>query len=865
MRGPDLLGTLSQYSPGAGSNAYKRDGDIMTHKCKTNLFKQRAKYIVSALALTAATLVSPALAQAAVPTGTETILIQAQPLESALNLLAQSYGKQIIVYSADIGDFEAPKLSGVFTEAEAFNKMLAGSDVGYIYVNARTIAVGSKSRLNSVKGEAVTKAPFLVAQTVAQDTPVVGEVAPLAPTTRYVLDEIIVTADKRSESIQDVPISITAFNGDEMRSRGMTSTLDLEDKTLGLNMTLLQSEPNVAIRGIGSTISGIHSDPTVGLYNEGVYQARPVLFRVGFYDVDRVEVLKGPQGTLYGRNTTGGVVNVVTNDPTDEFEGYVSLATGSFNLVSTEAAINLPFNGGALRLAGTLVRDDGYTNNLAQNGGLDSRDSRAVRAKLRLDTSENLSMVFAAEYVRDNGTPGAGYYNSRTQNPSAPGDDITDPNVQIYMGFPNGTDPRNVNLDGELFSDRDVYQLTSTIGYDFGSVTLKSISGLVNVDVIDATDTDGTAADIEQSYNTVDSRTFSQEFQLSNNNPQTLEWIAGLYYFTEDSESKNFFRFSTVPFGGADEFISDFFNEAETDSYGAYLNIGIDLRDQWKLTLGGRYSHEKKAFQQTDISSGIVGVPTEVSFSEFTPRVVLEYTPSDNVMAYGSVTNGFKSGGLSYASLGVPATAYDPENLWAYEAGIKSTLLDDRMQLNLAAFYYDFKNLQLDQTIQNPVTGLLDVIIGNSPDVTIKGIELEGRVQLSEAFRLTGGLAYTKSELPSTGTALPHTPKWGANFGAEYVVPLSWGELTLHADMSYQSTMLFPALNNPAYEQSDGYALVDAGLVFKPKGSDYTISLVGRNLADKEVLAIRGDFLPFNVLELYAPPRTWELRVTAPF
>ncbi|WP_195908471.1 TonB-dependent receptor [Novosphingobium sp. Gsoil 351] len=702
--------------------------------------------------------------------------------------------------------------------------------------------------------------------------------------------EIVVTAQRRAESVQDVPISITALTGETLTRAGITDTESLSTLTPGL---LVQRSVvgQIRIRGIGNENYTIAGDPGVAVHSDGVYVARAAAGLFDLYDVERVEVLRGPQGTLYGRNATGGVVNVIPNRPGPEFAARMNASYGNYDALRIDGMVNAPLGDAfAVRVAGLRNRRDGFTRNTnaaAQArsfGRLDSKDVWAVRGQIATTGSGPFEARLTAEYNHDDSNlPAYKYLNRPTALPTSDfgggaaaftKDNLRVVNQGIELAIP-GTN-RSVGSNADVFKTFQT-GLALHLSYDFGPVTLSSISGYrdTKFNYLD----DGDGADIFYvNYLQQDaSKQYSQELQLAGGGGR-FEWLLGAFYFRETGDS---FIALPFPFGANLPFYITIDGSAKTRALAGYGELRFAATDRLKITLGGRYSSERrKARYRYEINFGapfVANPDLKDTFNAFTPRLVVNYEASDDVNLYASATRGFKSGGFNLLAI---QPGFDPEKLWSYEAGIKTTFAGGRGSLNADVFYTDYKDVQVQQIVN------LQSVLTNAAAATIKGGEIELAYRPLGGFEVGGSLAYldatydnfctgdpTQPAAPISagctaanpidlaGNRFPRAPKWTLAGNLGYTFELgNAGSLALRADARYQSRTFFTQFNRPLISQK-GYTTVNARATWTSDDERFTFGAFVNNLFDKdyftEVLE-SGAFNPQLVGQAYvAPPRTY--------
>ena len=522
------------------------------------------------------------------------------------------------------------------------------------------------------------------------------------------IEEVVVTAQKRTESVQDVPISIVAVTGDELARTGTTDFLNLAGRVPTLQYSQAGGESQIYIRGIGSNLLAVGADPSVAIHLDGIYLGRPNMGMNQFLDVERVEVLRGPQGTLYGRNATGGSINIVSKQPTDETEGYVSVGTGSFSRQEINAAVGGPLSDEwGFRLAGRYVKDDGYIDDLDPRGTnkLDDQDLTAVRGILKYTPSETFSATLSLDL--------SDFSNGNTA--VRPND--SKGTAEVLGAIPTSSILQQRN-DFATFMDWETGGPTLTLNWDVtDTIELTSITAFKTFEMDFFFNTEGTEINVTRTSEIFDTEQLTQELRLASTGDGPLQWIAGLYYLDEDKDG----GLGLVREGGAASLRTfNIFAENDTQAWAAFGEVTYDLSDRLTLTAGLRYSDEEKDDYNElnfvlvtpdnpadQVQLGLLGninypscaglCPFQTrtdskSWDDVTPKLGIEFQQSDNVMLYASYTEGFKSGG--YNDYQPTNTVYDQETIKSFEVGAKTDWMDGTVRFNAAAFLYDYEDLQ---------------------------------------------------------------------------------------------------------------------------------------------------------------------------
>ena len=689
------------------------------------------------------------------------------------------------------------------------------------------------------------------------------------------LEEIVVTAERREANLQNVPIAITAFSGAALSRSGIQNSVDLQALTPGLIVTTNNVEGQPYIRGIGSDILNVGTDGSVAVHVNGVYQARASTAIQDFFDIERVEVVKGPQGTLYGRNATGGAINVITKDPSYELGGNVDVQTGNYRKVKVDGVLNSPLVDDKIAFHVGVLYDtrDGYTKNLLNGSTSDGEGLWDYRAKLRFDPIPNLSIIASVDASRENST--------RNLGPKVDGA-MPSPAVDFFGGvlLPG---PRNVNYDQPTWERKYVDAESLRLRWDLGPVILTGISAYTDVSSTTNLDIDATNAAFTWDMVHETSRSLSQELQVSSATKGRLEWIAGAFYLQETAK-QNFHIFFT-PFA-ADINYSGVQNKTQASAL--FGQATYSQTDKWRFTAGLRYSteHRDALFHEivTDPFGILTGIPGGAQFSientsgktwtAWTPKVGIEYDFKPDVMAYVSATRGFKSGGFNLLGAG---ESFQPEYIWSYEVGLKSTFLDRRVRLNLASFFYNYQDLQVNRF--DPATGGATSTVTNAASAHIKGFEAELSAVLATHLELDLGAALLDAKFKQfltsnpdavdphaqqdlTGNTLPRAPKATLNGGLQYSLPIATSRsMTGRVEARYQSHIWFDQFNAQHVDQ-DAFTTYNAFLTIRAAQERLYLQIYCRNLSDTlyKQSVIRATSL-IGTLDFWGAPRTFGVEI----
>jgi iron complex outermembrane recepter protein len=690
-------------------------------------------------------------------------------------------------------------------------------------------------------------------------------------------NEIIVTARRREESLIDVPISVSAISGETLAAQGAVDITALQDKTPNLTLQIARGSNSTLIgfiRGVGQQDPLWGFEPGVGLYVDDVYIARPQGSVLDIFDVSRVEVLRGPQGTLYGRNTVGGAIKYVTNKLGNDFGGKVRASYGAFNQIDMIGQVTVPV-GDTLSIGAAVAwyQRDGFGTNLTTGAEHYDKDVLAGRISAEFAPSDDIFIRIAADKTIDKSNPRHGSRITGNAGLAAfePTTDVYD--TRAGIGDDNKVTTQGASLTGEFgLSDQLTFKTISA--YRDGRTDT----------LIDFDNTAGPVLDIPAFY---DDRQFTQELQLLFEGDR-IQGVAGLYYL--DARASG--AFDTV-LGLANLTILTA-GTVKTKSYAAFADFSFDLTDQFKISGGLRYTHDDKTgtvFRQnyTGIRSPEFGNAAAIpglirtdytndrSFKKLTPRVSVSYQPSDELNFYASYGQGFKSGGFDMRGDAVftPTTVdgYDSETIDSFELGIKSAVLDRRLFANVAVFKSTYKDQQV--TIQAPsLAGGVVSFVDNAGRGEIWGAELELRAVPSPNFSMNAAFGYTNADYKEFLTFIgggttpvdvadqrdfQNTPKFTASASATMSGDFLGGLLSFTPAISMRSDSQLFEFAVPLLDP-DGYFLVDASANWLSPDERIKLSVNLRNLTDERYRVggynFPGALFGNSIIGYYGPPRT---------
>jgi iron complex outermembrane receptor protein len=718
--------------------------------------------------------------------------------------------------------------------------------------------------------------------------------------------EIVVTARKVNENVQDVPIAITAISGESLARQNVRSLYDLQSQVPNFVLQRGQIDTQalfVSIRGQVQNDTTSNLDPSVGIYFDGIYYPRTIGLAGQLLDVERVEVLRGPQGTLYGRNTTGGALTIFTRNPTNELGASMQLTGGSFDHFNAVGILNVPITEGlAARFVAQRGVSDGFGRDAARNRRGDE-DSLTLRGRLRADLGNGAEAVLTASYARN--YTGGGVFHLSGLSPS----NSTQFLIQVAREGGFGTTPAGLAaaralLESYIAGDPFVSNATRPQFSDFSSralslnvtvpisdsIDIRSLTGYQTLRRKTSLNSGEVPFTIVVGRQETDSYYLSEELQLVGETGP-VQWVAGFYGGYENaleiSDTTLVPNITSVNPRNTRALI-------ENTSLSLFAQATWEFLPETHLTGGFRYSWDTRAATINNRQGGNCTVPAEgviatppgasqcgrrfeLNFSRPSWLISLDRQLVDGVLVYAKVSRGYRSGGVNYRGASSIDTfaSFAPETVTEYEAGIKTELLDRRVVFNLAGFYDNYRNIQRTATIIGPVSGLSTSIITNAARGRIYGFEAELRVRPTQNLTLSGSVGLTDARYTEfvdlsgnrTNELFP-TPKWTASASANYVQPIEIGSLTFSLNYRWQSYInLQPNALIASAVSQDAYGLLDGRVSLNIAGWDLDIAAYARNIADVRyrAAAIGNDrSLGFDI-ESMGRPREFGITITKRF
>ncbi len=759
--------------------------------------------------------------------------IPAEDLSRALIAFSDQSHLRIMVSPDLARGRTTPAVTGTLEPGDAL-KMLLGADLTFEFVGDRDVVIELRKHA-ALTQPAEADPPAMAAGT----------------------EEIVVTAQKRSEKIQATPLSITAFSAVDLEKMGFTNFADLTNKVPSLAITpyaYAGSILEVFIRGVGqSDVVNISRDPGVGIYLDDVYLARSSALTTDLGDIERIEVLRGPQGTLYGRNTIGGAIKFITAPPSGKFDAKESIDVGSFGYIHSLTRIDLPeYEGFSLKATFSKSEDDGWVRNRGTGGNYGTKDEEGYRIALRWHAHDSLTIDYVFDYGTQHGTPN--YIQRGYDDPAQDYPGVTD----VAPLQPNRVETGWRPVDIPLKDDFKDYGHALTVTWDLSDQTsLKSITAYRENDSNFTLDTSEAFNTPQIDYYLLAERQASQEVILTGtDDDNALKYTVGALGFIESGSQV--FGFINNPFIARLPRLSDLSlvpGSARNSSAGVYGDVTWTppiLDDRLSLIFGGRYSWDSRY-----ASGGFLATSGSVSYSSFDPSATIDYRWTDTIHTYAKYSQGYRAGGFNLYN--VFLRPFQPESLTAYEIGFKSSWLGDRLRFNIDAFREDYSDIQVNTVALDPVLHSLVTVTENLGRAKYQGFESDLTFVPVAGLSLTANYSYLDASTHSSLTPLPFAPRSQYNLGAEYSFgAVGPGVLSALVGWSWIGTENAGGGSIPGY----GPLSARATLAEIAAGAGHvSVSLWAKNLADRHYIYVNTGFGAIS----YGEPRTVGVNLTYAF
>ena len=605
------------------------------------------------------------------------------------------------------------------------------------------------------------------------------------------LEEVVVTARKRKELVQNVPMSVSVITGERLQREGDSNLRDIGNLFPGVSFNDSNGpDAEFSIRGLTSTGSG--SDTSIGMYIDGVYVGSESAISQRLFDISNIQVLRGPQGTLFGRNTVAGAINIETRKPEPEFGGHVDATIGNYGLRQGGATLNLPIVADRLMARVSFVdrQRDGYLKNSAAPGtrGNDA-DGSSSRLHLLAKPTDTLNLLFSADHSRDH---------------------TCDNMFKVIGGalYDGDTDPDVSAWDGPCYDKREVEGYSLNAEQKLGDFTFTSITAYRDRNSSFLTDRDFTALPILETGLSLDDRHFTQEFRLTSPGDQRFNWVVGTFFFNRHNFQDTILHLGPGFLGPGNDNLVHAVADSHTRSQAAYASGEYLFTDKLKMDLGLRYTSESRSIDYVQTAtlpipgfSPVAPFHERISGGEWSPTLTATYALNPQSNIYGRIARGHKSGGFNAGPSSDPArVVFEPETLTSYEAGYKTKLLDGRLQFDGDVYYLDYKNIQ-----QSDQDGA-GFYISNAASARSYGAETHLAMRLQNNLLLNASLGYVNAKYgqfgAKSGNTLPRAPKWTGSLGLDF----SWnagasGMLFVIPEVAYRSTNFVDSANTPLFVQ----------------------------------------------------------------
>ena len=683
------------------------------------------------------------------------------------------------------------------------------------------------------------------------------------------VQEIVVTAQKRSERLQDVPISITAVTADVLRSSSVKTIQDINIAVPGIYVGRQTNTAAVFIRGIGTGSAAPGNEGAVATFVDGVYLPSLASTVFALNNIERIEVLKGPQGTLYGRNATGGAINVITRSPSHDPSAQAEIGYG--NLDTVEGSLYATAG-----LARTVAMDvalyvsdmgKGFGRNISDGRYVNSRDDFAIRSKLLFEPTDRLAVTLSGDFTRVVSSEG----NNFRRTPEA---------VSLITGaagWPYGFWDVESNFHSLVRNEQ--YGVSGRVEYDLGGATLTSISAYRNLKTSFGFDVDATPVNFFNAVVEEKNRLATQELQIASTGDQSFDWVAGLYYL-----EGRVFANQTSSGLALPAFVATVQTPAvqRTRSIAAYAQASLEIADRTNLTLGARYTTDRRRLSAVGSLSLVGGGSIETlaplsksaTFSKPTWRIGLDRKLNDDVMVYASYSRGFKSGVFNLLAVTDPVVK--PEVVDAYEIGVKSDLFDKRVRLNLAGHFADYSDIQLTSVATG--TGAGATVLKNAARSRIYGLDMDFEIAATDRLTFRGGgqilhARYTSypdapclqvnplggyiqsgASCDASGNRMVRTPDWMFNAAADYRIPVRAGRIDVNLSYAYNDGWFWEADNRLRQRP---FSLVNGQIKFSSAEDKYSVRGWVRNVFNEKYFYQQSAIDPFGDIGLVAPGRAY--------
>ena len=813
--------------------------------------------------------------------------IEPQPLATALIEFGQQAGRSVLLQHA-LRNIQTKGLHGAYEPTAGLHILLAETGLEFKETDSGIIVsqpvakilpvAASKPEPRSLLGRIGT-----ILTAVLIGSPVIAIAEEAGDSSSKIIEEIVVTAQKREGALRKTPIAITAVTADMIGKLDISDINSLEKLAPSLTYNHAAAGLQLYIRGVGQDAPTIGSSPGVAVYVDGIYHGHQFANAATALDADRFEVVRGPQGTLYGRNSTGGNINIHSAKPHFDKELKISATAGSDKLRKFSLTGNLPIKSDVVAIRGTIMSHDrdGYRKNLVDGSDLDEVNTFAANMSLLFTPSSDFEMVLRADYQKDKGGPRPLVYAELV-----PGSGLS---PLVFGAQSVGRSDTDVYHDFEDFEETELKGISATLTWQLGSTTLRSVTSVRDSKRTGQVDSDGTDLAFVVGFNHVETTEISQEFNLLGSAMEgKLDWIVGVNYYKDDASAEYlfdlpFFAFLLPPLpplpnlNGVVTTIPFIHSKLDDDleSVGVFAQGTYSLSDETRLTLGYRYTRDEKDVQISSFSN--ITPPSahcidSAGSKKWTPstfKIGVDHDLSDENMVYASFSRGFKAGGFNVTSCG--GSPYDEEVLNAYELGYKGSFMDGQLTLFSSVYYYDYSDMQVRRFVE------LRVEFDNAAEAEIYGFESEFVFQPSSNWRIDGGFNWQSAEYKKgmlddsmvggilevdiSGNQLLRAPDLKANMGVQFTHWLNSGaSLEARYDASYSDSYYVDAHEN-SFARIDSRTVQNFRVTWSNADRSTFIQLFVNNLGNEKHLEwLLNTPSAGGTVGMWAAPRTYGVR-----
>jgi iron complex outermembrane receptor protein len=683
-------------------------------------------------------------------------------------------------------------------------------------------------------------------------------------------EEVIVTAQKREQALVDVPIAISVLDKDLLDKTRAKTIKEIESLVPNFSFESVNGFSNISIRGVGGGGRNIGFDPRSGLYIDGVYIGQASALAQPLFGIKQVEVLRGPQGHLFGRNTVSGAVSLTSEAPSDEYKGEFKAVVGNEGTyegyVTVEGALS---DSTTARVSAAYETRDGFDFNEFTNEEINDLQRKTIRGQLSFDMSDSLTLDLYADY-------------SKTETTKAVGEAQTGGAAAGSTQFP--TPPRRINTNVSPQDDNEVGGVSFTFNYDLANESLLTLISAFRYSQQDRiNDTDYSPLDLINIKFDDEYKQISHELRLTSPSDRSVRYVAGLYYISEDASTLRLAHVGSTFVPNPFDISID--SSVDTSAFAAFTSIDADLTENLILNFGLRYTNETKDLTYSLTNGPALGLGVadnlrdEISVSKTTPTIGLTLAVNDDINLYAKYSTGFKSGGFNVGFVSQQSINdgidFKEETVDSYEIGMKGVLADGSVHFDIAAFranYSDFQILQFVEVGDN----LTDIQLRNAAEVKTSGVEASVTWETTDNFRLGMNFGYLNAEFDSfpdaagigvdyTGNELPNAPKLTGALTADYSMSVANGRLDFYGEYSYRDSSFSLANNDSVFALLKSRSLYNMRIMYRPVSGKWALGLWSRNLFNKDFVSLRGrDFLG-NEFISRGDPRTFGLEYSIYF